>query len=407
MDEIVLVQTDTKEAVTSSYPPTAKYVAISYRWGSVPSWELKTPNYTATVSAFYQQHFNILLAWVYHTLNIPYVWIDAICINQASRSDKARQLGSITRLFHDATAVIAAPWLSQPRDADMIRVFGDWTRRCWVAAEIHSAQVIYYTAWNWSEGWMWGDHSRPEHEGFCPPGADPATMSEDEGAEHVRMSNTVVMLRKGRPFGGFHVDEVAKIAVELVAKEDSDKLYALMPMTGVQVPRQEVQMTLGQFIVHLMESLGQVDQMRLVMGVSRFRGYGTNMSWAFGPGAEYRAPWANNEYLEETGGASVVLNDGRSLTINARYHLCELKQGDQTAKSEFYRGSCDPPVGGDLFYHPQTDRPRQGVVLISCGLDCRKRVVGITVDCESREKIGVFMLETDHVGWDRGPNIVR
>ena len=411
MEKIVFVQTNGTGTVTLPYPSpsTKNYAAISYRWGQgLPSWQLQTRDYLATVSAFYNQHFNLLLTWINTTLKIPYVWIDAICIDQSSAEDKARQLGEITRLFHNAKAVVAAPWLAHCCHDDITQIYGGWTSRCWVAAEIHSAEVIHYTSWNWDEECMRWSTSQNDREGFCPPGADPDMMNDEEKAEHRRMSDLVVILRKGRHYGQFHIDEIAKIAVELDAEVEGDKLYALLPTTGAEVPRCDVQMDLEVFVGRLMQTIGQIDRMRLVMGVSRFRDptY-ANMSWAFGKGAEYRAPWATDEYLNETGGASVELNEDWSLTIDAQYHTFELERGDLTTNSEYYWVDGNDCIGDVLFYHPRIDEESVEVVLISCGLDFRERVVGIMVDCESKEKIGIFMLQRQRVGWGKGPNIVR
>ena len=407
MKEITFVCTD-GTAVISPYPPIQPYVAISYRWGYVPSWQFPTLKYTATVSAFYREHFNRLLSWIKRQLGITYVWIDAICINQNNAEDKAKQLGEITRLFHRAEYVIAAPWLAYSLDANVIKVFGEWARRCWVAAEISSAKSIYYT--NWADQRMCFSRNDPEQEGFCPPGADPGKMSRDEQEEHRKMSDQVVLLRTVQSFGKFYLDQIAKIALELDATNESDKLYALMPIAGHIVPPKSVQMTLQQCILLFMEKLEPIDRMRLVMGVSRFKQHHRNMSWSFGTGSEYCPPWDKTSFLDNICKASVTLNQDQSLTINARYHVCKLIKGNRTTNSSYYASSYDPTIVGDpsvLFYHPQIDRPNYRVILITCGLDKHNRTVGIMIDHESREKIGIFMLQTNYTSWPKGPIIVR
>ena len=151
---------------------------------------------------------------------IHHVWIDAICIDQQNESAKVQQLPEITWLFNRAEYVIAAPWLAHRLGTiSTVQMYHEYMQRCWVIAEISSAQSVYYTSWNGRN--IDSSRNDPKDEGFCPPGEDPRTMEDYEKEWHLDMSNRVVMLREARTFGQFHVDEVVKIALELEATKES------------------------------------------------------------------------------------------------------------------------------------------------------------------------------------------
>ncbi|KAK9427263.1 hypothetical protein V1505DRAFT_53797 [Lipomyces doorenjongii] len=326
-----------------------------------------------------------------------------------------RQLGEITYLFHDAKCVIAAPWLA--RTIGPVQLYDDYVQRCWVIAEIASAKCIYYTNWNWKENYMNYSCNNPTLEGFCPPGINPSQMKADEKETHQSMSNRVVILRKQRKFGEFHVDEIVKIAVELKATKEHDKLYALMPTAGKRVERSNFG-DLQSVIRHFMETLEPINRLRLAIGVSRFRNHasvlssawasgssrlGRSPSWSFGQGADYLAPWAVDEYLETclqgrvqgsglTLHTSVVLEKNHSLIFTGFYHhVCQLLRGNRARDSQYYCSYfyLGPGQMRLVFCYPQLDNEKHAVTLCAFGLDRRGRIVGIIV--EQNEKIGTFM----------------
>lgn len=412
--------------IEASYPPEFQFVAISYHWQQIPEsawWAIETPTYKALVGAFYQDHFKQLLAWVEKTMGrnrIHHVWIDAICIDQRNEFALAQQLPEITWLFNQASYVIAAPWLAHGPGAPLVQLYHEYMQRCWVVAEISSAKRVYYTGWNGRNV----DHSLndPDKEGFCPPGANPVNMTREEKGWHLDMSDRVVLLRGARFFGRFHVDEVVKMALELEATKEKDKLYALMPAAGLRVSRSRVQMDLQGCIRSLMQDLEKpIDRLRLAMAVSRFRGHATTNpiawpsgrcpSWSFGNGSDYRSPWANDEYLAQSLGTSVTLNEDDSLRFRGRFHTCQLVAGPQTSNSSFYAAKYHPvPTGAPdtVFYHPQLDRDVMDVCLCIFGLDARQRATGIIL--KQSVKIGVFMIhasDIECVSRSRGTVIVQ
>jgi len=410
------------KVVRKRYPPHFRYAAVSYHWSNVPKWALETPTYTANVGAFYRTHLDELLKWVNRTLGkfgIQHVWIDAICIDQSDDASKAEQLGEITYLFHDAYCVVAAPWLAHEIGTmSLVDMYYRYTRRCWVVAELSSATSVYYTSWDGER--VFSSRNDPQNEGFCPPGIEPKDMTESETGLHFEMSNRIVLLRRNRAFGQFHVDEIVKIALELEATKEKDKLYALMPIAGQRVPRIATQLDLQSCIRHFMSTMSSIDRLRLAMGVSRFRDHsistsrawpsGKCPSWSFGNGSNYWSPWADNEYLER-GLGSVQLRNNDSLVFTGQYHRCRIHQGVKTPSSQYFACQYSPVLPGSpttLFYHPQLDREVQHVHLCQFGLDRLRRVVGIIVEDNSQEKIGIFMMATSEPrGWESGELPVR
>ena len=402
-DKTVFVRTD-GVAKEYKYPPPFKFAAVSYHWQRLQAkdkWNLPTGRYEANIGAFYQDHFKQLLEWVKKVMGkegIHHVWIDAICIDQQNESAKALQVPEITWLFNRAECVIAAPWLAhRVGTIGTVQMYDEYVQRCWVIAEISSAKSVYYT--NWDGRNMNYSRNDPKKEGFCPPGADPNTMKDDEKKMHLSMSNRVVMLRGERTFGQFHVDEVVKIALELKATKEKDKLYALMPTADMRIRRKTVQMDLQECVGDLMHELkGPVNRLRLAMGVSRFRGYAAakSGSWSFGAGSDYLEPWARSEYLKNPLDASVTLNDDDSLTFSGRYHKCQMSQGAKTTNSDYHATRYTPVPEGcpnTVFYHPKLDPGLHKVFLCRFGLDQRRRVVGVIVEEVSQLKIGLFFMQ--------------
>ncbi|KAK9233801.1 hypothetical protein V1525DRAFT_123478 [Lipomyces kononenkoae] len=405
------------EPIVSGYPPPFQFTAISYHWARVSApWRMQTPRHTATVGAFYHDHFMKLLKWVEENLGkegIHHVWIDAICIDQSNEAEKAEQLGEITYLFHDAKCVVLAPWLAHRHGIGPVQLYHNYAQRCWVIAEIASARCIYYTYLNGS--YVNSSRNNPAAEGFCPPGADPGQMTPTETMQHRRMSDRVVILRRNRNFGEFHVDEIVKIALALEATKEQDKLYALMPIAGKRVPRLRRQFDLQSCIRYFMQNLEPIDRLRLAIGVSRFRNHasvrshawrshawpsGSSPSWSFGEGSDYLEPWAVDEYMEYNLDASLRLSeDNYSLVFHGRWHKCSVFRGQRTPNSQYYYGlytiqpdTIQPSVNKYLYYYPQLDKCRHEVILCGFGLDHRRRLVGIILEQGLNEKIGTFMM---------------
>lgn len=121
------------------------YKAISYTWGP------EAPLYTILVNGkpfsvrqnlwgFLQQYSRGLLE-----LEKSLLWVDQICIDQKSLSEKGHQLGLMSRIYSQASQVISWLGVSAYREATLLLAtetfFSDpyWTR-LWVAQEIMLAK---------------------------------------------------------------------------------------------------------------------------------------------------------------------------------------------------------------------------------------------------------------------------
>jgi len=417
--------------VQTSYPPNFDFAAISYRWLRLPEedwWEIETPTYKAQVAAFPIDCFNKLLEWVNLNLveeGIQHIWIDAICLNQENKSMLAQQLPEMTYLFNRARYVVAAPWLAHRCGTSLTQLYHDWTKRCWVIAEISAAKRIYYTGLK--NGEVIGIRNELGKEGFCPPAETPTTKQEKQ--MHTCMSNLVVLVRGNRSFGSFHLDELVKIALQLEATHEEDKLYALMPAANLEeIERRrirkdfqhlEVQMDLQGYVKSLMNCLSETNRLRLAMGVSRFKDHkatsstawspGKCPSWSFGNGSEYLPAWANDEYLADSLDNSVKLNENNYLEFYGKFHKCQLTLLDiprDKIDSYYYAEySVSRERSVRVAYHPQLDATK--VCLCMFGRDIRGRALGIILD-QRKVKIGVFMMENeDWETWSLGSRIIK
>ena len=88
-----------------------KYVTLSYRWGECRQFQ-------TTLDFIEEWKKSIPLAWMPHTfrdiikltraLDIPYLWIDALCIVQDSIEDCLREMGSMAEIYTNSSLTIAA-----------------------------------------------------------------------------------------------------------------------------------------------------------------------------------------------------------------------------------------------------------------------------------------------------------
>ncbi|CAO3651561.1 unnamed protein product [Cunninghamella blakesleeana] len=98
------------------YDPDIKYVAISYRWGEEREQLLKTPDYTAHITSF-DLH---LLYWLCRYINhepdlkdIPYLWIDAISVDQQNHARKKDTILKMNQIYKKASYILAVPDLHE------------------------------------------------------------------------------------------------------------------------------------------------------------------------------------------------------------------------------------------------------------------------------------------------------
>jgi hypothetical protein len=94
-----------------SHGRTGKYVTLSYRWGLTPNFKTKRRNLARRVTGFSFTGLPRTLrdaVTVTRRLGIRYLWIDAVCIIQDSKTDWEEQSAKMSQIYGDAWLNIAA-----------------------------------------------------------------------------------------------------------------------------------------------------------------------------------------------------------------------------------------------------------------------------------------------------------
>ena len=110
------------------------YAALSYCWGDIaPKFKLTTECIDEACSGIFIKRLPrtlqdaILIA---RTMEIPYIWIDSLCIIQDDEEDKKRELPKMVDIYSGAAVVISAAvsktcedGFLQPRDMSSLLKF--------------------------------------------------------------------------------------------------------------------------------------------------------------------------------------------------------------------------------------------------------------------------------------------
>ncbi|CAO3637174.1 unnamed protein product [Cunninghamella blakesleeana] len=94
------------------YDPDLEYIAISYRWGELNEQLVVTPDYTAHITSF-----NVLdlmelcnrIKYEPDLKHIPYLWIDAISVDQQNKERKKETILKMNQIYKNATYILAVP----------------------------------------------------------------------------------------------------------------------------------------------------------------------------------------------------------------------------------------------------------------------------------------------------------
>ncbi|CAO3588671.1 unnamed protein product [Absidia cylindrospora] len=90
-----------------------KYVALSYRWGELHETLIDTGvGYTASITSFALDDFHRLCYMMTiesDTKDIPYVWVDAICVDQQNRARRKETIYQMSNIYDKATYILAVP----------------------------------------------------------------------------------------------------------------------------------------------------------------------------------------------------------------------------------------------------------------------------------------------------------
>ncbi|ORZ06500.1 hypothetical protein BCR42DRAFT_427228 [Absidia repens] len=89
------------------------YVALSYRWGELHETMIDTQvGYTASVTSFDLDDFYELCFMMHQEVDlksIKYVWIDAICVNQANYERRKDTIYQMSNIYDGASCILAVP----------------------------------------------------------------------------------------------------------------------------------------------------------------------------------------------------------------------------------------------------------------------------------------------------------
>ncbi|CAO3651557.1 unnamed protein product [Cunninghamella blakesleeana] len=94
------------------YDSNLKYIAISYRWGETEEQLVKTQDYTAHIISFHLTHLIWLCKYINHEpdlKDIPYLWIDAISIDQQNHARKKETILKMNQIYKKASYILAVP----------------------------------------------------------------------------------------------------------------------------------------------------------------------------------------------------------------------------------------------------------------------------------------------------------
>ncbi|CAO3649886.1 unnamed protein product [Cunninghamella blakesleeana] len=94
------------------YDKDLKYITISYRWGEVTEQLVKTPDYIAHITSFDLSHLRFLCCHINQEPDlkeIPYLWVDAISINQLNHARKKETILKMSDIYKRATYILAVP----------------------------------------------------------------------------------------------------------------------------------------------------------------------------------------------------------------------------------------------------------------------------------------------------------
>ncbi|CAO3638502.1 unnamed protein product [Cunninghamella blakesleeana] len=94
------------------YNTDLKYVAIPYRWGELDEQLVETPDYTAHITSFDLYHLNVICLCIKREpdlKNIPYLWIDAISVDQQKHRKKKEIILKMNQIYKNATYIVAVP----------------------------------------------------------------------------------------------------------------------------------------------------------------------------------------------------------------------------------------------------------------------------------------------------------
>lgn len=116
-----------------------KYATISYRWGdnkTCKSWKFKMDMKDKTVTSISLEKLKILSDLILK-INIQYIWIDALCIDQENNNEKIEEINKMWKIYKNSICVIAVPILGYDvfDKNNYKKYIIDWANRTWIFQE--------------------------------------------------------------------------------------------------------------------------------------------------------------------------------------------------------------------------------------------------------------------------------
>ncbi|KAI8649314.1 hypothetical protein LRP88_11507 [Fusarium phalaenopsidis] len=111
LNSIISVKVVSREDV----PSGIEYITLSHRWGDSEQLTLTSDTLVTFSEGIPAERLPRLFsetAQVAHQLNVPYLWIDSLCIIQDSEDDLAQELAVMDKVYHNAYANVAATFAS-------------------------------------------------------------------------------------------------------------------------------------------------------------------------------------------------------------------------------------------------------------------------------------------------------
>ncbi|CAO3651972.1 unnamed protein product [Cunninghamella blakesleeana] len=94
------------------YDSDLKYITISYRWGELQEQLVETPDYTAHVTSFDTSNLIDVCCMIKeepHLKEIPYLWIDAVSVDQKDHARKKETILIMSDIYKNASFILAIP----------------------------------------------------------------------------------------------------------------------------------------------------------------------------------------------------------------------------------------------------------------------------------------------------------
>ncbi|CAO3637982.1 unnamed protein product [Cunninghamella blakesleeana] len=109
-------------------------ITNTIKCGELNEQQIETPDYTAHITSFHIDDLRVLFKYILREPDlkeVPYLWIDAISINQQNHSKKKESILQMNQIYKNATYILAVPdlhkryLLKHPANKEIIAIYDD------------------------------------------------------------------------------------------------------------------------------------------------------------------------------------------------------------------------------------------------------------------------------------------